>query len=70
VLQSVVCAFDLCALFSVLWTVTRVMVLGTMGTGRFVVLILGSYVIYMLTVEVLLNLRISVIEDSLARLSH
>jgi hypothetical protein len=44
------------------------MVLGTMGTGRFVILILGSYMAYMLTVEALLNLSISVIEDSLARL--
>jgi hypothetical protein len=44
------------------------MVLGTVGTGRFVVLTLGSYVAYMLTVEALLNLSISVIQDSLARL--
>lgn len=68
VLQSIVCAFDQCALFSVSWTVARVMVLDTMGTGRFVILILGSYVIDLLTVEVLLNLSISAIEDSLARL--
>jgi hypothetical protein len=51
----------------VLWTVTRVMVLGTVGTGWFVVLTLGSYIAYMLTIE-LLNPSISIIEDSLARL--
>ena len=61
-LQSAARTFDPCAFSSVLWTVTRVMVLGIVDTGRFVVLTLGSYVTYMLTVEALLNPRIFVRE--------
>jgi hypothetical protein len=46
----------------------RVMVLGTVGTGRFVVLTLGSYMAYVLTVKALLYLRVPIISDSLAGL--
>jgi hypothetical protein len=52
----------------VLWTVTHVMVLNIVGTGRFVVLTLGSYVAYILIVKALLYLRVPIILDSLAGL--
>ena len=68
VIQPAVCAFDLYVLTPVLWTVTRVMVLNIMGTSRFIILTLGSYVTYILTVKALLNLSIFVIKDTLVRL--
>ena len=68
VIQPAACTFDLYVLTPVLWTVTRVMVLGTVGTGGFAVLTLGSYVAYVLTVKALLYPRVPVISDSLAGL--
>jgi hypothetical protein len=68
VIQPAVCIFDLYVLTPVLWIVIHVMVLSIVGTGRFVVLTLGSYVAYMLTVKALLYLRVPVILDSLAGL--
>jgi hypothetical protein len=68
VIQPTVYIFDLYVLTPVLWTVTCVMVLGTVGTGGFIILTLGSYIAYMLTVKALLYLRVPVILDSLAGL--
>jgi hypothetical protein len=68
VIQPAVYTFDLYVLTPVLWTVIYVMVLGIVGTGRFIVLTLGSYIAYVLTVKVLLYLRVPVILDSLAGL--
>jgi hypothetical protein len=68
VIQPIVYTFDLYVLTPVLWIVTHVMVLGTVGTGRFVILTLGSYMAYVLIVKALLYLRVPIILDSLAGL--
>jgi hypothetical protein len=68
VIQPTVCVFDLYVLTPVLWIVIHVIVLGIVGTGGFVVLTLGSYIAYVLTVKALLYLRVPVILDSLAGL--
>jgi hypothetical protein len=68
VIQPAVCIFDLYVLIPVLWIVIHVIVLGIVGTGRFVILTLGSYVAYVLIVKALLYLRVPIILDSLAGL--
>jgi hypothetical protein len=68
VIQPAVCTFNLYILTPVLWTVICVMVLGTIGTDRFIILTLGSYMAYVLTVKALLYLRVPIILDSLAGL--
>jgi hypothetical protein len=68
VIQPTVCAFDLYVLTPVLWIVICIMVLSIVGIGRFVVLTLGSYMAYVLTVKALLYLRVPIILDSLVGL--
>jgi hypothetical protein len=68
VIQPTVCAFDLYILIPMLWTITCVMVLSIVGTGRFIILTLGSYMAYVLIVKALLYLRVPIILDSLAGL--
>ena len=68
IIQPAVCIFNLYVLIPVFWIIMHIIVLNIVSIGRFTILILGSYMAYVLIVKALLYLKVPIISDSLAGL--